>query len=372
MAAVNLAEITPVLNVILAPRIVAQFDQATKLPRLLDAKKEGAVTAFGIKLRGRTRSGNDTLGAARGDAGGNVINADYGTHIRIQGSVPMARIISTASVDGYAETAAAQIGGASVTDLVDDEIMDASRELGEHLGEKLYSGDGTDVDATGGVVQGIYGLAYITDNTQIYAGQSPITYPEWQAVNSTLPWSQLSFNALTQTLIADYVAANDEYPTFLVAKADVVNKLKEIQGAQVTWMRGMHRIGDREVEVGASVGLRAIDIDGIPLVEDSRCTANTIYAINPRFTFLVYRDRFNKHVVSVQRTVMNSEGLGDPSTESLRRALAQVKPLTEGSSRIIPWVNKLAKTGDSSQYQVGVYVKLECRKRKSIGKLELT
>lgn len=167
---------------------------------------------------------------------------------------------------------AAQLAPEELANLFEAQVMRGINYIARNLNQQLYTGTG--LAATGEIA----GLNVIKDPTLAYAGLSPVTYPKWQGILNT--------NATNRALTTDLLLAiqqtiqeNESYFDMIVTSPSLgtsYTKLFLTNGGGFGLTPDEEANGLTKVELG--MGGRYYQ--GIPIIEDVMCPANTIYFIN--------------------------------------------------------------------------------------------
>lgn len=356
MATLSLTAITAVMNLVYADAMADQIRRDVLLPNIVPVKLgKNSTTTWPVKVAGRTAGGAYAEGADMSDG-------DFDSHARLQGSLAWAEYRTGAKISGLAD-ALSRANGSMAVDmgLFNDEIKDAIDILATKVATHSYSGS---VAASPPQIEG---LARAVDaSSTVYAGIDPATYTDWVSTENTLALTDLSFDTLRENLIRPVVDACGMYPRLVLVPGNIFDAVGALFGDQRRFTDTVMGVGGEQVNLKLRGGFRAIEVDGVPYVEDRHCTANTAYAIGPD---------------AIEYSQVPAVGADDPMV-----AIAAVKDLigvdltqdqvramfAASSARLQPKVEMLAKTGDSVKAMVKLYAQLRVRYRNRCGKLLFT
>jgi len=188
-----------------------------------------------------------------------------------------------------------------LADLFESHVTRGINRIARSINQLLFSGTGLAASAE------ITGLNVVRDNTEPYAGLSPVTYPTWRALRST----NASNRALTPALMLDFqqvlVEAESFYDMIVCPPSIGTAYTKQF----VTAGGGFGLTPDEEVNglTRVELGMGGRYYQGIPLVEDVMCPANTMYFLNS--------NDFNVYSFALQNSMggdMANTALIDPAT----------------------------------------------------------
>ncbi|MCI0346683.1 MAG: hypothetical protein L0221_14765, partial [Chloroflexi bacterium] len=290
-----------------------------------------------------------------------VEDADFSTDVRKQATLTWAEYFGYAKVSGLAESIAAANAGEG-EDLLLSESKDAIEELSVKLSEHTYSGS---VDASPTELEG---LARAVDSTGTYAALAAATYTEWASGEDTLATASLSLANLRTKLHRKFKDGCGIWPEFVTCSGTLFDLVCGLYNDQSRIMvTEIHTSARGNINLKAVGGFRAVEVDGIPYIEDRHATASTFYA--------------NHSANLSYRQVPKAGSAASP--EQVRAAIkaltgddlpleAIAEQLKKGSSRLQPWVKALAATGDSTKLMIGWYGQLRVKHRNRASKLLLT
>lgn len=195
---------------------------------------------------------------------------------------------------------AAQLAAEELANLFESHVIRGVNYIARNLNQLLYTGNGLAANAE------ISGLQTIRDNTLSYAGLSPVTYTRWQGITLTSGTNR----ALTTDLLLalqQAVQENESYFDMIVTSPAIgtaYTKLFLTSGGGFGLTPDEEANGLTKVELG--MGGRYYQ--GIPIIEDVMCPANTIYFINST-DLNVYSFRFQNSTGNdmAQTAVMDTD-----------------------------------------------------------------
>jgi hypothetical protein len=137
------------------------------------------------------------------------------------------------------------------------------------LNKALYTGTGNAAS------HGIFGLEYITDNTQIYAGLNPVTYPLWASYRNdnggtARPISRQLLSAVDVGLERQGVAYN-----YIITTPEIVEKYGEAFAQD-------RALTTPQVNGIADLGFSGYSYKGKPILSDVHCPNGSMYFVNDR------------------------------------------------------------------------------------------
>jgi len=355
MATVSLSAISAVMNLIFGDAMADQIRRDVLLPNLLPVRTgRNSTMTWTAKFSNRSAGGAFAEGADMADA-------DFDSHARVQASLAWAEYRTGAKVSGLSE-ALSRVNGSPSLDpsLFSDEIRDAIDYLAVLVSSDSYAGN---VAAS---PPELAGLATAVDSSGTYAGIAPGTYSEWASAENTLAATALTVDKIRENLIRPIIDNCGMYPQFLIAPGNVFDDVGALLGDKRQYIDEVQTIDGQTVNLKSRGGFRAIEIDGVPLIEDRHCTANTIYG-------------FARDAVEYQQV----PAVGPEQAGVVMQAVKALTGVTleedevammlrASTQRLQPSIAMLGKTGDNVKAMVKVYAQLGVRYRNRCGKLTLT
>lgn len=342
------------LSMTMAERIRSQINRRCVLLNLLPTRIGADPLSWTVKFSGRTQATGVSQTAAAPTAT---------QDIKEKATLNMGEYADTASVTGRAESAAAMalnpLGVAGGNSLMLDELRDSANNIATAIANDIYAGDGTTANP-------IVGLATAIDSTGTYAGLAQGTYSEWASIEGTGALADISFEMIREFL-TDIEDWSGERPDFAVAPTNVVDKIRGLFSSYDAYVKRVN-IGGREIMLS---GTSAVEVEGITVVGDPRCTANTLYALNSDHIDLSVMPHKDLSAAAADPDVVAAEFLrltGDPMTADEAAALIGVA-LNGG---IIPYIKDLGATGNQTSKELFCYPQVRVTGRKYHGKFLFT
>lgn len=354
MAGATLSTVSAVLTVIYADAMADQIRRDVLLPNLLQVENDrNASCLWNVKFTGRTTAGPQAEGYTVDPA------TDFSTHLRKQATLAWAEYFSTARVSGLGEAVNRASAG---TSLFNQELVDAVDELAVELSEDTYAGN------VGASPAEIEGLARAVDSTGTYAGLAQGTYSEWASGEQSLAAGSLSLANLRTKLHRTFKDACGMWPEFVVCPGDLWDSVSALFNDNTRILVDSINTQARgEVKLKAVGGFRAIEVDGIPYIEDRHCTASTFYALHS--SALSYRQvpavDPDVDLGALQRAIKDLTGL-TLEPDDIQQMLVR------GTQRLQPAIKMLGPTGDNTDAIVKWYGQLRLKYRNRAAKLLLT
>lgn len=242
------------------------------------------------------------------------------------------------------------------------ELMDANIRLNQGVCADFYAGTYlTD------------SIADIIDSTGTVGNLAPGTYTEWVSVEDSVTASALSLTEIRKKLSTPIFTACNEKPSFYLVDPTTYDRLYALLGSSISFIteKVMPAPERRPGEMPAPArkvllaGMDAFTIDGIPVIRDANCTANTIYAINGKYMWF-------EQLVRKQDPISSALAALNPTLNPTPELIAEMNGAARGFSGIRPFFKELGPTGDHTV--VGAYARmaLVTNKRRAHGKLLIT
>lgn len=353
----NLTILSVVLNLIYADAIEEITRRDAVLPNLLQTEFEANSTcAWNVKIAARTTAGAKAEGYA-------VQSSDYESDTRVQASLAWAHYEAYAKVTGTAQRISAANGrlAGGGDGAIMEELSDAVNELAVKISQHTYSGS---VAASPAQIEG---LARAVDSTGTYAGISQGTYADWASGENTHALASISVDAIRTKLLRPFKDNTGRYPRFAICPGNVFDAVAGLFDASTTIQTTTVQTAQMgTVDIG-KMGFRGIMVDGVPIIEDRHCTANTMYALDDEK--LSYRQVppvwTSYDPGQLQALVKQVTGKTIPLNE-IEAALQRA------SRRLAVQINALAKDGDSTKLQVVLDCQLRLKARNAAAKLTFT
>lgn len=359
MATLNLADFSAVMNLIYGDRAVKQFRTDLVLANLLavDNDKNSTCT-WPAKFFARSSAGPR-------NEGHDAVDGDFTHNDRLQATLAWAQYFGYAKVSGLSQALAAANGGPGIdVDALEEEVDDALDELSQVVGADLYAGN------VGASPIEFEGLARAVDSTGTYAGISQGAQADWASGENSIALASISVDNIRTQLHRPFKDATGKWPEFDVCPGNVWDAVAALFNDQtrqniavdevMTSARGL-------VNLKAAGGFRAIMVDGVPLIEDKDCTANTMYSLHSRWLSIrqVPAAGSSMHPSTMQRILKNLTGIDMPEDD-----VAEMMRSTAGFLQ--PSIEALDKTGDNMKVMAKVYAQLRLTRRQAASKLIFT
>lgn len=255
------------------------------------------------------------------------------------------------AVTGKAMAVASAAGNPSqLANLVGDELKDSAQRLAKVISSELYVGPGT-----ANRIHGLLDAAGPLSATGTYAGLARGTYAQWasnEIDGSALAYATLGFKkALRALRTACYVASGEKFDVFVCDPATHALIGEEYN----TERRWVDQIRLARGTIKLEGGYNVLEFDGIPIIEDADCSADTICALNTNHVFLTNlqdnMNQFNSRVGFVPLMGTPEEHYGT------------------GSPFLMAGLVRLAVTGDAHKFANYVWPQLVCRRPNAVGKI---
>jgi hypothetical protein len=352
MAGADLAAISAALNLKYADAMTDQFRRDVVLANFIDVEPDANQNCvWDVKFSARTTAGPRAEGY-------DVLSGDFETHLRKQASLAWAHYEAYGLITGTAQRIAAANGRAGQTDKIGEELNDAVDEVTVKVGEDTYGGN-----VTASPVE-IEGLARAVDSGTTYAGLAPGTYTEWVSGEDTLAAASLSLANIRTKLLRPFRTATGKNPSLVVTTGAVMDSIAALFD---TTVEPKYVVGPGGPIDLAKLGFRAYMVEGVPFVEDRHCTAATLYALDlMQLKFMQVPAVWSSmDPGQLQNMIREMNGQTVEITD-IQAAQARAR------RRISFQINALAKTGDSTKFQIVSDFQLKLKRRNAASKLTLT
>lgn len=357
MATLARADISAAMSLILQDPMVDQFRRDIVLLHLLTVKNNGRndTLTWNPKFTGRTAGGPYAEGADMSDG-------DFDSHVRQKATLNWAEYRAGAKVSGLAMSVSGAGGYAGVgSDLFDEELRDAIDKMAIDVGSDMYAGD-----PTASPVE-LAGAAIAIDSSGTFAGLNSGTYTEWVSGENTLATASLSFDELRSKLIRPVKDATGRDPDFVMCPGTVFDSIKALASdAGMNAIVNEVRVNGVTIDITRAAGAYAVQVDGVPFIEDRHCTSSTLYAITASDVEVVQLPSITpaRDPARVAAAIKALTGVDTQPTE--------VEMRMRRSGVVVPTIEFLAQTGDAYKAMCKVYLQLKWRTRRGHAKLTLT
>jgi hypothetical protein len=137
------------------------------------------------------------------------------------------------------------------------------------LNKALYTGTGNAAS------HGIFGLSYVTDNTQTYAGLNPATYTNWTAYENDNGGTLRPISrAVLSKVDSDLARKGTDY-SYIITTPEIVEKYGEAFAQD-------RALTTPQVNGVADLGFSGYNYKGKPILADVHCPNNTVFFIDDR------------------------------------------------------------------------------------------
>jgi hypothetical protein len=355
MATVALSALTAVMNLIFGAPMADLVRRDVLLPNLLPVRVgRNSTMTWTVKSAARAAGGAYAEGA-------DMAGSDYDAHVRLQASLAWAQYRTGAAITGLAE-ALSRLNGSPALDpsAFASEINDAIDYLAILISAHTYSGN-----VSASPVQ-LSGLASAIASSGSYGGIDPASYADWVSTANSLASASLSFATLRTNGPRPVKDACGMWPVFATCDGTTFDKIGALFGDQRRYIDEVMSVDGQLVNIKLRGGYRALDVDGIPYVEDRHATANTIY----------YFGRDSVHYEQVPAVGPDQAGVVVAAMKALTGIVldeSEVEASLEASTqRLQPSIEMMGKAGDSHKAMVKVYAQIAVDYRNRCGKLLLT
>jgi hypothetical protein len=343
MSTIALSDVSAALAVLFEDELVAQWNRATVLSKLLRVMPSNAHT---INWDVKATDGSVSPASSAIADGDNV--STYNDDLYSKASLSHAVYSEAFGISGLALSGARATGNpAALRDLFGEKMMDAVSRLAKNLNSEFYSGSGASnrllglVDATNGALKA----------SGTYAGidKGSITLFAGNELLNGAALRPLSFQLMRDVMRAVYVASG-EYPDLIVADP--------IQFARYGMLFGEQRRYLQEVRTAAGMvkldgGFQALEFDGIPIVQDKDAPAGKLLFLNSRHCLI-------RQLPDALAGGMLPGGGGSAGTVRLQGT--PEAQLGAGATSLVARINPLSILGDMFKFQILLYLTLQVRR----------
>lgn len=344
MATVDLASITAVLQKRFEPDVVSQIQRAAPMLQVLGPNVRDAdshVIQWDVKF------GTAGYGGAASIAEGADV-ATFNTDTKATASLVFGTYHDAFEITGKAIASAIASGNpAALADLFGSEIRDSAMRLSHALATEFYSGNGA-----GERMTGLLGGAILDSGT--YAGLSRVTYPQWRGnIRANGGVGRAVSFALLRGMSTDIYKACGLRPDFIVCGPSTHDQYGALFGEQRRYIQDINTPGG---QMKLSGGYRALEFDGVPIMEDVNCPEGQFLFLN--LSYLLFRQL-------PQPGQMVTRSMGE-------RPLETAPEQTKGGGPIPVRVRiqGLAITGDKYRFALYVYPQVQVRRPQAFGVLQ--
>lgn len=372
MAVTVLPDVSAALSLVYANRLSTQINSTVTLPYLLPVQRgAGQSLNWTCEFSGAA----DAVATAEGVG---LSSTDADDEDEVPATFQWAQYTKVSSVSDLAQSAAGtnlnpdsirQAGG----DLLLGRLYGQTRRMAQGIARDLYAGN------PGAAPVQVAGAALAIDSAGTFAGIDPVAQTEWVSVEQTSALAGLSFQVLRDFFTAIYDASGF-YPEFCTCPSNVFNAVRNLYVNFESYVvdsirtsRGGGEDGELPRVIELLAGMRAVQVDQIPIVLDRYATANTLYAWNTQYVtiyelpFDPVRSVLARGPVGVQelfRRLRNDDLLTLPR--------AAVEGMIQRGPGLTPFVKVLGDRGMSSEAVLGWFGQIGWARRNVFGKHTFT
>lgn len=222
-------------------------------------------------------------------------------------------------------------------------LEDAASDIANKVATDMYSGAGT-----GTILAGLHGAGALLA-TGTYAGIVRATYAEW-AGNTTAVGGALTLAAIDANERAIFTRCGEK-PTMIVTTADIADAYAGLFSTIVRNAPIGSAISTPEQVMGSwdINGYTGLHHKGIPIFRSAKCPSGQLYLLNERYMSLESLPYFK---------------VGDEVSQAQQSVFA-TRQLTGNPLGLSAKVEPLGKIGDTSRFQVVVYLQQKVRRPNS-------
>lgn len=370
MSGVNVAsDNSGALSLLFGPQLAPQINLNSVLLHALERRPgEGKAINFTAQFSGAANADSGPDGARKA-------YSDADNEIEVPATLPWALYSKVASVSGLAKATArttrwnpGSLTGPFGGSLLGARAGQSAVRLGRGIAGHLYSGT-----ATGGASSSaqVIGLASSVKSSSTYAGIDPGTYTEWVSTQNAISGS-LTFAKIRSQLLTPIYNACGELPSFMVTDPTTFDIVRNLYGStNAPFLREIVLAGDggdRVVKLGA--GMQALDFEGVPLLRDRDCTSGVIYGINTRYLWIEQLPEIDEDFLNpdVMQEALRAF-MGNNSFRLPEEAAGELAGRLMNAPGIVPFFQRLGKTGDSDELLLTAKVQMVNQRRNAHGKL---
>lgn len=366
MAVTVLSDFSAALSLMLRSKLQSQINTVAVLPYLLPmAPGSGKSLSYTLQFTGAANATASAEGVARSssdadDESETVCTLNWAQYDKVSSVSDLAQ---AASGSNYNPESVASYGN----DLLLGKVMDQAMRVGLGLASDLYAGN-----ETASPVQ-LAGAARVIDSSNTIGGVAPGTFTEWAATESTGALAAISFDQIRTFITAIYDACGYT-PEFMTCPSNVFNAIRGLFTdyeanvvRDISLMRGGGVNGDEPRTLKMLAGMRAVEVDGVPIVLDKWATANTLYAWNTQYVELQQLDPLQSILDQGSAGIQDlfRRLAGNPNITLPRE---QVEGMAARGSGWRPHIKMLGDRGLSKEAVVAVFPQVKWKRRNAFGK----
>lgn len=339
MAVTAMSNVTAALATLFQSKVIAQMNRSVVLLQLMQV-----APAIGQNLTW------DTEFRASGEATDSTIadGADVSVY-EDDDIVPAVLQFGTYSqafgLTGKARAAARNARSPEeLVDLFGEKLERAVRRLTKNIARDIYTGSGS--NRILGLLSG-----NAIDSTGVYAGIDRATYADWAATelaNGGTPRA-LTFALMREMRRSIYVACGEQ-PDLIVTDPIQFEKYGQLFDGQRRYNQDVFLRGNK---ITLSGGYKALDFDGIPVIQDTNCPAGKMLFLNSSYIRL--------------RQMADSVDEVNESAAMLQLHGTAEEQFNSGTTGLMARLNRLARTGDAYKFQMILYPQLQVERPNAQG-----
>lgn len=343
MSSITLSNITSALATLFEDQLVAQWNRAVVLTKLLPVVEGQAQN---INWDVKATDGSTAHGSSMISEGGTV--STFSDDALNVATLSFTNYYDAFGISGLAMNAARATGNpAGLADLFGEKLMDCVTRLAKNLNQEWYTGTGASnhiaglVDPTNGALKASGTYAGINKGSVTgFAGN--------ELTNGGSP-RPLSFQVMRDTIRTIYVACG-EVPDLIVCDPIQFARYGMLFGEQRRYIGELTTAGGKYTLDG---GFKALEFDGIPIVQDKDANSGQMLFLNTNY-------------VRIQQLPDFLADAGQPgalgNAAKVKLAGTYEKQLGAGSTSLTARLLPLAVTGDNYTFELIIYPQLQVRR----------
>lgn len=345
MTTVNVASISSALQKRFEPDVVGQIMRAAPMLQILGPNVRDAD---GQNIQWTVKFGTEgASGSAAAISEGTDVST-FNTDTKETAVLTYGTYHEAFEVTGKALSIALASGNPrALADLFESEISDAAMRLAWTLANEFWSGNGS-----GERMTGLLGGAILDTGT--YAGIARGTYSQWQGkVHANGGVARAPTFALLRALSTAIYKACGMRPNFYACGPSTHDKFAALFTEQRRYVQEVMGPGGA---IKLAAGHRAVEFDGVGLVEDVNCPEGKIVALNTNFLFL-------KQLPQPGQVV--TRAMPDRPLETAPESNQGGGPI-----RLRVRIQPLAVNGDKFRFALYIYPQVQVRRPNAFGVLD--
>lgn len=270
MASVEYSDFQSALGTVFEDELFHQMNRATVLLSLLEVKQGNAKN-----VSWSVRTGSDSGQVFQDGADVSTYNADT----IVPASMNYTTYGDAFQLSNFARAAAMAAGNPSEMDnMLREQVAEAAERTADKIITDAYAGNGP---SASGAIHGLFASNGALSNTGTYAGIDRSTYPQWASnvLSNSGVSRPLSLDLMRQMRRTIYVASGLK-PDLIICDPEQHEKYAKLLQNE---RRYIDHVRIRGEKITLDAGYHVLEFDGIPVVEDAKCTAGKMAFINTRF-----------------------------------------------------------------------------------------